>query len=102
MENPFSAEKTPDIKSWGETLNAAIVAQQDFMDNIGIPEKLENFKTAWNKALEEITTTDEMTEFMRRIPVDYIRQYLPSVSVMEKIQKKWDSLYKKPFERDDK
>ena len=101
MKEKISLERTPDVENWNNLLNAVIVAHKGFSDDHYNAEKLEIYKTAWNKALDAAATTDEMNELIHHVPIENVHEFSPVAakkiqehheSAQEKIRAKWDML----------
>lgn len=104
MKEKISPERTPDVENWNSLLNAVILAHKGFSDDHDNAEKLEVYKTAWNKALDAAATTDEMNELVHHVPIENVHEFSPLAtkkiqehheSALEKIRAKWDMLIDK-------
>ncbi len=101
MKEKISLERTPDVENWNNLLSAVIAVHKDFSDHHDDAEKLEAYKTSWNKALDAAATTDEMNELIHHVPIEDIHEFSPLAtkkvqeyheSAQERIRAKWDML----------
>lgn len=93
MQESFSPEQASHAEIWEGTLNAVITAHTAFMDDHSNEEKLSVFQAAFDNALAQAATTDEMGQLIRHVPIDHIHDYHSSSK--EKVREKWGQLSNK-------
>lgn len=93
MEEDRNKIEVNKLLEWNDILEEVIDAHKDFSHDPNNEKKLKIYQEKWNTAKESATSTDDLSELNRHVPIDHISE--THSEAKEKIRTKWYELFAK-------